>query len=83
MSELAANTINKDPIVPRNFSKEVFKFNLHHLFFGFREAIVLMSLLDNYSVKKQDDKKNAIRPICPSSIKIVFILLVKLIVVQT
>lgn len=52
MSELAADAVDKSPIVVKIILTEILELNLHYFVFGFGMTFILMPLLDNQSAEE-------------------------------
>lgn len=81
LPELTANTVSKTPVVFKVFFKKILEFDLCHQDFSLRATFMLILILYNQFLKKQGDKKNAVGPISPGNVKIVFTLLAKLVAI--
>ena len=79
--ELAKNTISKNLIIFNIFLKKILEFFLCHQIFGYKSMLILMPLLNYYFAKKQSGKKDLILPFGLSSLKIIFTLLAKIIII--
>ena len=58
--ELAKDIISKNSIIFKIFSEQVFELFLYYQILSIRTTFLLMPLLDHFSIKKQDGKKNLI-----------------------
>ena len=78
-SELAEDTISKNPIISKVFLKKILKFLPRYQIFGLRAMFLLVLLLDYCSAKKRGGKPDPIWPIAPD--RMLLILLTKTIVI--
>lgn len=62
--------------------KEIFKLRLCYQVLNLKTTFILIPLLDHRSAKKRGGKNNTVRLVNPSSFKIVFTLLEKVVAVQ-
>lgn len=81
-SELTADAIGKDPIVSKIILKKILKVSPCHQVFAFEIMLIVMLLLNYSFAKKQSGKKDLIRLIGLKNFEIIFILLIKVVVVQ-
>lgn len=75
--ELATNTVSKNLIVFKVFSRKVFEFYLRHWVLGFGASFILMLLMHHQSAKKQGSKKDFVKSVELNGLKIIFTLLAK------
>ena len=80
-SELAKNTVSKNPIIFKVLLEKILEFLLRHRIFGLKTTFLLVSLLDYYPIEKQSSKWDPIWPINPYGFKMVLILLAELIAI--
>ena len=78
---MAKDTVSKNLIISKVFSKKILKLLLRHWIFSLEVTFLLMLLLNHYSKEKQGSKRDLIYPIGLFSFKIVFLLLAKTIII--
>ena len=80
-SKLAKDAISKSSIIFIVFLKKILKFFPYHQIFVLKITFLLISLLNYYSTKKQDSKRNLIWLVGLNGFEIVFILLSEIIAI--
>ena len=80
-SELAKDTVSKNPIISKVYFEKILEFLLRHRILGLGAMFLLMPLLDHRFAEKQSSKKDSIWPIGLSSFVMVLTLLAKTIAI--